>query len=321
MGGAPSTRKMYSDVRVSSRKILSIGTAAGDWLASGRGGRVLASVTRAIYLLSDQDELLWIAPEPSLMHRRCIRVSSPLMPMQVGAGFDTRDGFLVTSTGEALEFAHSSVWRPQVLTKSEALDVSALGPLVRSVYQKLTAEDQPSGWGAMIPAVLQIAGGQQGNAVPGNGMLQPMTIWPLVKRVLLACLAHDALLVEKHAAGLVGLGAGLTPSGDDFLGGLLFSVSVLRSAFPDIKDLQAWHFDDFIRRAQSQTNVISFTLLKDHADGHALEPMHHFAIALLTGRPVDQCLAFARELVAVGHSTGWDLLTGFLAGMCVTFSS
>jgi hypothetical protein len=119
----------------------------------------------------------------------------------------------------------------------------------------------------------------------------------------------------EHAASLVGLGSGLTPSGDDFLGGLFFAFELLRHIYPEIQELQIWNYSNFIFECKSRTNQISYCLLKDHADGHAMEPLHRFANALLEGRPVDQSLPYARELVSVGHSTGWDLLTGWLAGM------
>ena len=99
------------------------------------------------------------------------------------------------------------------------------------------------------------------------------------------------------------------------LGGLFFAFELLRQNYPEIQELQFWNYSNFIFECKSRTNPISYCLLKDHADGHAMEPLQRFANALLEGRPVDQSLPYARELVTVGHSTGWDLLTGWLAGM------
>ncbi len=309
---------MCSDVRVSPFKVHSIGAVADDWLAGGRDGKVLANVTGAVYLLSQQGELTWIAPETSLMHRRCMRVSSPLPRLEAGTSFRIRNRLLISGRGVALEFGYPPVWRPPILMKDATILASALVPLVRSVFRRLVAPESPSGWGVMIPAVLQVAEGHPGNGVTGDGIFQPGMAWPAVKGIVQACLAHDFPQIEEHAAGLVGLGAGLTPSGDDFLGGLFFAISVLRSAFPEIKNLQSWNLREFIRRSHSQTHVISYALLEDHAEGHGLEPLHGFANAVLSGQPVDQCLPLARMLAGVGHSTGWDVLTGFLTGMSVT---
>ncbi len=318
-GGAPAALKMGFDVGSSPCRVHSIGTVTDDWLTSGRDGKVLASVTGAIYLLSEQGELVWFAPEASPMHRRCMRVSSAMPHMAVGAAFQIRGRRLLVGGGDPLEFGYPPVWRPQILLKDETIAASALVPQVKAVYHRLAAREKASGWGVLVPAVLQVVEGHQEDAVKGDGIFQPAMVWPAIKEIVQACLVHDSSLVEKHAAGLVGLGAGLTPSGDDFLGGLFFSLSVLRSAFSAIGYLQSWNHLDFIRRSQSQTHVISYTLLEDHAEGHALEPLHRLAHALLTGQPVDRCLPFAKQLAGVGHSTGWDLLTGFLAGMSVTF--
>ncbi len=307
-------------MEISAYKILQIGEAAFDLLSGIQAGKVLASVTQAIYLVKEQDELFWLAPETSPMHRRCLKVASPLLRMEAGAGFHVRDGRLVTETGQILDFGCAPVWKPPVLPKGERAPVNRVGGLVQSAYRQLIAQKQPCGWGVLIPAILQMAGGHAEPDVVGNGSILPGKVWPTVKVILQACLAHDFCSVLQHAAGPVGLGTGLTPSGDDFLGGLFFSIQLLRRVYPEIPDLQNWNVSDFILQCKPQTNLISFTLLKDNSDGYALEPLHCFANALLAGRPVDQSLPFVQELVAVGHSTGWDLLAGFLVGMAVTFS-
>ncbi len=157
-------------MRDPSHAILSIGTLAADWLAGGQGGRVLASVTRAIYLLSEQNELLWITPQPGPMHRRCILVSAPLPSMEAGVEFETKNGLLTTGAREALEFASASIWRPPVITRFETIDARALRPLVHGIYRQLTAQEKPLGWGGLIPEVLRGGEGQ-----PALGKNAPST--------------------------------------------------------------------------------------------------------------------------------------------------
>jgi hypothetical protein len=309
---------MDSDLQASLCELRSIGEAAFDGLSHLRAGKVLASVSRAIYLLGGQDELFWLAPETSPMHRRCLRVASPLPRMQVGSRFQVRDGLLVTGTGQVLDFAGSPVWSAPVLSNRQKVSVSHVGGLVRSAYRQLMAQKEPSGWGVLIPAILQTADGQSAPDVADHGVILSRNVWPAVKKILLACLARNFDPLLPHAAGLVGLGTGLTPSGDDFLGGLFFASALLRCAYPEIAHLQTWNYSDFILRCKAQTNLISFTLLKDHSEGHALEPMHLFANTLLEGGSIDQSLSFASHLTGVGHSTGWDLLAGFLVGMSIT---
>jgi hypothetical protein len=309
-----------AELQTSSCEVRSIGEAALGWLSGNRFGKVLASVTGAVYLLCEQDELLWLAPETGPMHRRCMRVSSPLPRMDMGTGFQVRDGLLVTGTGEVLDFGRAPVWKPPLLPDGNLLPPGQLAAVVQSAYTRLVSEMEPSGWGALIPAILQAANGQSVPEVAGHAIILPGDVWKAVREIVIACRAHNPGSVFLPAASLVGLGPGLTPSGDDFLGGLFFSIAFLRWVYPEILDLQTWNYSDFILRCKTQTNLISYTFLKDHAEGYALEPLYFFANAVLKGQATDQILPSARALVAVGHSTGWDVLTGFLAGMSVTFS-
>jgi len=114
------------------------------------------------------------------------------------------------------------------------------------------------------------------------------------------------------------LGEGLTPSGDDFLGGFFFCLNRLQQAYPHELDITS-DYSVFLRRCKTRTNLISFTLLKDNACGYGLEPLELFVSALLHGDPFINLHSYAELLVNVGHSTGWDMLTGLLAGMAVTF--
>jgi hypothetical protein len=316
-GDVAKTIMTGSNLETSPYEIRRIGAVAFDLLSTGSGGTVLASFSRAVYLLCEHDQLVWIAPETSPMHRRCLQVSSPLLRMGVGTGFHIREGRLVTENGQSLDFGRSPVWEPPVLPLGELVLLSRLVGLVQRAYRRLIAGQAPYGWGVLIPAILQTVSGQAVPKVADNGVVLSRNVWPAVKAILEACLPHDFGLILPHATRLVGLGTGLTPSGDDFLGGLFFASTLLRSVYPEIPDLQTWNYADFILGCKSQTNLISFTLLKDLSEGHALEPMHLFANSLLEGQPVDQSQSFAGALAGVGHSTGWDVLTGFLVGMSV----
>jgi hypothetical protein len=119
----------------------------------------------------------------------------------------------------------------------------------------------------------------------------------------------------EEAQALVGLGEGLTPSGDDFIGGYLFCREILQDSYPDTLNLEIPSLPDFIETIRTSTNIISYTFLKDHANGHGFEPLHLLAGTLLTGQSDDLLGRIIADLTHIGHSTGWDLLTGFLTGL------
>ncbi len=105
---------------------------------------------------------------------------------------------------------------------------------------------------------------------------------------------------------LVGLGEGLTPSGDDFLVGLLAVLHVTgflpcRAASP----VQA-QFCECIRLGTSQ---LSGEFLRCAFAGHFAEPLVRLVRALWAPA-TDAWPAHAATLAAVGHSSGVDAMVG-----------
>ena len=118
-------------------------------------------------------------------------------------------------------------------------------------------------------------------------------------------LAGNALGPE--AAQLIGLGPGLTPSGDDYLGGILVALRwVGRGAQAD--SLWRWLEPHLAGR----TGELSIAHLAAAASGEAHEAVHGLLEDLSAWEAPDLNPALAR-LDAVGHSSGWDALAGVVA--------
>jgi hypothetical protein len=66
--------------------------------------------------------------------------------------------------------------------------------------------------------------------------------------------------------------------------------------------------------ARAASHAISAALLADLVAGETFEPLHALADALAADDPT-AALEAARALVALGHSSGWDMLTGFVLGV------
>jgi hypothetical protein len=107
-----------------------------------------------------------------------------------------------------------------------------------------------------------------------------------------------------EAEGLIGLGPGLTPSGDDALGGMLVALHAF--GFSVLADRLA---AAMLPRARQRTNAISYAHLACAAEGEGAEPLHELLHTLATpGAPgLEDRL---RLLDAVGHTSGWDALAG-----------
>jgi len=292
-----------------------IGEAASIWLAPGRRGKILAVVSRAAYLLTEPGELVWLASEGSPMHRRCIRWPVPLPNLAVDTNFVVRGRSIDLASGTSLDLGSSEIWQASVFPGWQAIDLDILSNRFFAVVETFLSQEMPLGVGLFIRPVLQIARKMEANLSLQSEDIVTGSAWPAVEKIARACLCRDFPGILKEAGSLIGLGEGLTPSGDDFLGGLFFARFLLLCAFPKLFIQASSRLMEWIDANQSRTNLISFTLLKDNIAGHALEPLNRMGIALLTDQPGENVISAASDLIKVGHSTGWSILTGFVTGI------
>jgi hypothetical protein len=118
-------------------------------------------------------------------------------------------------------------------------------------------------------------------------------------------LAGNAL--GNEAAQLIGLGPGLTPSGDDYFGGVLVALrAVGRAAQAD----SLWRWLE--PRLAARTSAISAAHLAAAASGQAHEALHE-VLANLSAWQVPDLHPSLSKLDAVGHCSGWDALAGVVA--------
>ncbi len=122
----------------------------------------------------------------------------------------------------------------------------------------------------------------------------------------------DLPAFEAAAIRVLGLGPGLTPSGDDLLGGVFFILAHSpRQAW--VKALPAVHAKLRVECATA-TNVISAALLSDLMDGCGYRVLHDFVAALDGGQAPD-IRAAAAALLRLGASSGADLMAGVLLAL------
>jgi hypothetical protein len=110
----------------------------------------------------------------------------------------------------------------------------------------------------------------------------------------------SAALPTLRSLDLVGLGPGLTPSGDDFLIGALAMLDALERT-----NIHA-ALGSAVIAAADRTSPLSASFLRAAAAGHVGENLHTMVAAVLTGNADAAVAAAAR----IGHTSGWDALAG-----------
>ncbi len=133
---------------------------------------------------------------------------------------------------------------------------------------------------------------------------------PRLERLAAAVRDADPSAAGMAAESLVGLGPGLTPSGDDALVGLAAAVTAM--AAPGTLDAT------FLRRAvdtaPTRTTAVSSTFLRHAAAGEFSGGLHGLMAALIGPDPSDVRSAIERS-VAFGATSGADTLLGVLMGI------
>lgn len=113
-----------------------------------------------------------------------------------------------------------------------------------------------------------------------------------------------------HAVSLIGLGPGLTPSGDDFLVGLFSTLHMKNSPYDD------WHpfCEAVTARAKILTNDISYIALKKASIGKVRESVICLIDSLIAANEKDLILAL-NKVINIGSSSGTDLALGLVRGL------
>ncbi|MGH8633249.1 MAG: DUF2877 domain-containing protein, partial [Burkholderiales bacterium] len=123
----------------------------------------------------------------------------------------------------------------------------------------------------------------------------------------------DAAVVSALSA-LVGLGAGLTPAGDDFIVGYLAALWSRSYREPGVAALLR-ALASTAGELSLHTNVISRQMLLDALQGHFAERLTEVVRCVCDGGDV---AGAAMRALEVGHSSGADHLCGLLFGYSST---
>ena len=261
--------------------VLECGRFARDALASGPG-EVCAVFRRSLYLRFPDGRYACLGD-----------ASLGRGPLNARVSDRRALGHLNAGEWLAVSLAESRLWRPRPLRSRAgrtALGVN-LDSLARAVAQHPAREGLG---GAIVGAASPLLDHAQ-------RALQAIDAW----------LAQPRAPIPPQTRGLIGLGPGLTPSGDDFLAGLMIGLRATgnRSA---AAALWGW----LEPQAAERTGAISRAHLAAAARGEVHEALHACVEALFaakTPRRGARWSLLLSRLDGVGHCSGRDGLAGIVA--------
>ncbi|HEX9988183.1 MAG TPA: DUF2877 domain-containing protein [Chloroflexia bacterium] len=274
---------------------LSFGPEAAALVAGRTGGRVLAVLRNAVYIESDGGHVVAIADGQA------------------------EDGPLAIRLHNLSALIHSLSPQPNATFQAtrHAIEIDGVArirwvgkPWVPYLPKSV---GEPAAILSACDVLAQVIVAQETKHVGGTEQIAQRLTTHLTK-------FHHAVMegYTPHAieaiTSLMGLGPGLTPSGDDIVAGLLASL-VWQAQSGIISDKVVCSMVGAVREvAPSRTNRISARLLYHAGEGVLYAPAMEVGEALLVG-DTSVLLEAARRLFSIGNTTGTDVATGLLAGI------
>ena len=262
------------------RSVQAIGRTARDALVAS-GGRVDADAFGTTRYARAKDEVIFFGDVSTAMHPRIVILEET--------------GRFVH--GDCVDVDATTPWEPSH-SRTTTLIVDALGLAIRALQQHL----------AIVRPL-------QGFAMLLMGEVPPFPLdraTDLVRAFARAIEADDMQAIRRAALPLLGLGPGLTPSGDDLVGAALFARRLLtRSSACAPNSTLA---DELVAVARKTSHPIAAALFADLVTGDTFAPLHELAIACAE-RDDTRVRSAIHALVRIGSSSGYDMLAGFIIGI------
>ncbi|HEX8229234.1 MAG TPA: DUF2877 domain-containing protein [Chloroflexia bacterium] len=300
--------------------------SAGPELAqlAGKHGQVLAVLSNAVYLRCDGGQIVGItgqAAEDGPFTLRVLDIDAliRLLRGQESLTFACTGALLEFEGVATLDLSSARQWHPGM--PGEIADVTGR---VRSVRTLLSILEGSWCGGEVCGLAAYLFGAHRSLPVPSevprlrtHATAGDRLLRGLAERVTsfqVAATELDVQPASQALVGLLGLGVGLTPSGDDIVAGILATL-VWQAELGTIPAHFARYQVAAIRNmAPAKTNDISVRLLWHAGDGLLYAPAMELGAALLAG-DVDLIAAPAHRLLTIGYSSGPDMATGLLVGM------
>lgn len=244
----------------------------------------------------------------------------PGMPMRC------REGCILIGDGIAVELGGAQVWNPDPEPPAVLRTRAGLAETRMKLTEAIDAWGSEAGLRAAVMAALKRDdAGSPGLGSPGDAGREMDRLGqiaqPRLKRLFDAFSRHDGPETLAAALSLVGLGPGLTPSGDDFLAAFAGTMVLGERWGIGANPATAGLVRGLAAGIRGKTTLAGETLLRPALEGHLPEHLAEM-IRELVGASVDSspgiaagCTPKIQKVLAWGSTSGTDLACGTLAAL------
>ncbi len=282
---------------------------------SGRWGTVFAVFRRSCYLESGGGQVFCLADQGLGEGPLTLAVKIPSkttflsLGINEGCHLDTDGVDLVVGHELVLTTAETVIWEPDPVGQTAPQDeiLRRLDVLIDQVDPLIPSD----GLAEIIPHTAGIANAGSSGIVHMNAVAE--LAMPRLSRLCGGLTRSASEAIDQGVAGLVGLGPGLTPSGDDLLGGMLVALRAMQNT-ASLFSVDALA-GCVTKHAAAETTRISAEMLEQSARGYGSAAQHRLLRCLLGVDDSSDTVNAALDLIRTGHTSGWDALAGILLGI------
>jgi hypothetical protein len=310
------------------RHVLSAVSYGPEVEALARRDGVVGAVTgRGIYLHGDGGAIVGMvdasaADGPLTLRVHGLAAALPDFGVDASSPF-AGDGETVNIAGKVEIKLHGArPWQPPAVKLTA--DSRQLEEATGALHSAISGQRARGGLGRILdfgrPEGTRTLDSKSDSEDPKSKTQNPKSDIPLLRRagralgaLTIAWDDGDGEGVTRAALELLGLGPGLTPSGDDLLMGLLAVCKWTEEESPTCAQLGGALAHAVALEAPARTTRLSARLLDHAASGLLYEPAMRLGGLLLSGQ-VDRIKPAAQRLFEIGHSSGVDMAVGILIG-------
>jgi hypothetical protein len=258
----------------------------------------LGATSKAVYLISKSGQVIILSFDSYISPLTCTldHFSPELRAITPGEEFTISDSALVHPTVTVL-LRSSAIWHEPFPT-GDPLPAAACLRLATQAAEFFTHQKSSVGFASLLLPVLHLE----------PPVSDGVNIYAHIMELLGALTAGSATQAGQAILPLLGLGRGLTPSGDDLINGLLLFQNRWPAYSPLANSDQVLFNQQVIFQSRQRTTSLSANLLELAALGTGDERLISAVDGLATGQPpLPQWLP---ALSSYGSSSGGDALLG-----------
>lgn len=287
-----------------------IGSCARDWLDGSRRWVVIGNTSRGIFLQSGIGRVLALSNETyrGPLTINITGMEKTLLDILPGSEFTYKDGYLLLESGEIrLRLGSTPVW----YAPFGASPTLAMAEIIRNVNQVLRGIQSQRGFSALGRGIQATLLGDD-----WEGDLPTLVGDPRLLNLHAVLISKDIFEMIAILETWLGLGEGLTPSGDDVVLGFLLTLNRWGDVFEATSGIRNAN-QILVIAAHKRTSNLSADLIECAARGQADERLIEALDGIITGNPGPPgCVGY---LLDWGQSSGSDAFLGMALAILTQF--